>query len=685
MYKYNASVGYILFDEIRCYELESASGDTVEVTSAFGAERTSKINLCTNGTFETDISGWTGTQGTLALASGGVNGGNCLAITGTSGGFCYPWMTVVTTMGKRYKFSAWVRRDAAPTTGYLSFWWVSNPTQEISPTFTTTTTWQKIEFDFTSRGQDRIAMLVWTSTGVTYWDEVELYESDYPTQYAPYSVGTLNSEAKAFRAINISQSSEQRAKITAIEYDADVYADDEEVAVPDIGDTWVEPVAIKPVTDLILMEIASVGTSDGIGARNIFVSFKKPENDFNYRTARIWYKFNKIDEEDSDDAWALLQETSGTSAIITNVIPNYRYTVCVTSVSKDNIESLWDESPKASCVMSDINLRKNMVYDLKVSGLQIVGNPNSITFMGNDCSISWNPTIILSGNNIAGGVANSSSLMESGIAFTTSGEDSLVAASYKMNPSSVTGVGSRFYQSPNAKGAGVSIPQSWFKDYEVKVYSYNTGALLRTEYITDNFYTYTYDKNYIDSASQLNKKFQIEVKARDINLNSSLPVSLVTYNPNITTGSAAGIIHIRDVKAQGTNGGASAVAWTVRDINTEVTDTRNNCTISANRFTLDAGTYEISVHAPIYDSGSARLKLYNQTDGSDVILGPNTDMYGADGNVSTLMGIFTIATSKAFEIQHYASSARANVGFGNAVNVAGVSEIYTDVYMRKIA
>lgn len=537
LYKYNASVGYILFDEARVFELESASGDMVEVASAFSVGRIGQTNLVSNGSFESATTGWTGTNCTLSIGTGlGVNGGNCLVATQTTGAFYYPYYTVSVIPGRRYTFSAWVKQGTdTGASGYLSYWSISDPTEARSDNLTTSSVWTKVEYSFVSNNTgDKVACLVFeTGTGTTLWDEVEVYESAYPTQYAPYSVGTLNSEAKAFRAINISQSSEQRAKITAIEYDESVYADDEEVALPDTGDTWTEVTKIRPVTNLTLMEIPSIGTSDTVGKRSITVSFNRPVDDFNYRTARVWYKFNRIDEEDSDDAWALLTETSGTTATIPEVIPNYRYTVCVTSVSKDNIETLWEESPKAAYNVSDVSFQSTMLLDSRVTGLQIIGNPNSTTFIGTDCNVSWNPSIVLSGNTVAGGVANSTNLMESGVAFSTSDVDSLAVESYKLNANDVTGPGTRLYQSPNAKGAGISIPQTWFKDYEVSVYNYDTGSLLRTEYVTDNFYTYTYDKNYVDNNTQVATKIQIDIKARDINLNSSLPTTLIAYNPSI--------------------------------------------------------------------------------------------------------------------------------------------------------
>ena len=145
---------------------------------------------------------------------------------------------------------------------------------------------------------------------------------------------------------------------------------------------------------------------------------------------------------------------------------------------------------------------------------------------------------------------------------------------------------------------------------------------------------------------------------------------------------------LSDVKANLTDGGTfTSGAWRTRDLNTEDIDTNNIVTLASNQFTLQAGTYRIRATAPAYTVEQAVGKLRNVTDGSDVIIG--TGGYYPNGGRSDvvrteIVGQFTIASAKAFEIQHYCTATQATNGFGVAMGV-GVSEVYTIVELWKIA
>lgn len=148
-------------------------------------------------------------------------------------------------------------------------------------------------------------------------------------------------------------------------------------------------------------------------------------------------------------------------------------------------------------------------------------------------------------------------------------------------------------------------------------------------------------------------------------------------------------ILIQDEKAQGTEGGTFAVAgWRTRDINTEKHDTGNNCTIAANQFTLQPGTYRIHARVPQYSAGLAHARLQNITDGTTVLYSGNVYSNDAavDGYNCVILGMFIIAAAKAFEIQHYCGVGKATNGFGRACNlVAGKVEIYTQVELVRVA
>jgi hypothetical protein len=141
--------------------------------------------------------------------------------------------------------------------------------------------------------------------------------------------------------------------------------------------------------------------------------------------------------------------------------------------------------------------------------------------------------------------------------------------------------------------------------------------------------------------------------------------------------------HARDEKVVGTNGGNStAGSWVTRDVNTVL---RNVLTASlaSNKITLPAGNYRIEASAPAYTVSAHRLRLYNDTDGSQIGLGQNA----ASGSVDTTMTTatlsleFTLAASRAIRIDHYTGFSVTN-GFGLASGVD--TEVYADVKIWRL-
>lgn len=149
-----------------------------------------------------------------------------------------------------------------------------------------------------------------------------------------------------------------------------------------------------------------------------------------------------------------------------------------------------------------------------------------------------------------------------------------------------------------------------------------------------------------------------------------------------------GYILLVDQKANNTSGGSSgALAWTTRDLNTEVVDTQNACTLSANQFTLIAGTYRIEISSPFYRSDRVQTRLRNITDGSTTINGSsmfcdNAALAGQVTTVSRISGRFTIASSKAFALQYWCGTAFATYGLGVETN-SGEVETYSIISIIK--
>ncbi len=145
-------------------------------------------------------------------------------------------------------------------------------------------------------------------------------------------------------------------------------------------------------------------------------------------------------------------------------------------------------------------------------------------------------------------------------------------------------------------------------------------------------------------------------------------------------------IHIRDEKAQNTAGGTFTLgAWRTRDLNTIVADPASLATLGSNQITLPAGTYFVRASAPAVRVSSHQARLQNVTDGTTTMLG-SSEVLGigaTNSDRSFIVGVFTIASSKTFEVQHQSSATQSTNGFGLQGNFA--TEVYTIVELWKVA
>lgn len=151
-------------------------------------------------------------------------------------------------------------------------------------------------------------------------------------------------------------------------------------------------------------------------------------------------------------------------------------------------------------------------------------------------------------------------------------------------------------------------------------------------------------------------------------------------------------VYVREEQASGTQGGTfTSGAWQTRVLNTEVSDTAGIASLSSNRVTLAAGTYRFFARAPVGAVESNRLRLYNITDSSVVATGSTGYCGGYSGTLDSyqdamVRGIFTIASAKAFELQHYCKVTRATDGFGVAggASAGSVVEVYAEIEFWKV-
>ena len=139
-----------------------------------------------------------------------------------------------------------------------------------------------------------------------------------------------------------------------------------------------------------------------------------------------------------------------------------------------------------------------------------------------------------------------------------------------------------------------------------------------------------------------------------------------------------------ETQAAGTNGGTNvATTWTKRVLNTTNINNIAGCSIASSVITLAAGTYTVEASAPFYNVGFGKLKLRNTTDSTTTLIG-NSNNFSTTGTAALLVGSFTIAASKNFELQYYVQSVTATIGLGVASG-GSESEIYGILKVTRIA
>ena len=145
-------------------------------------------------------------------------------------------------------------------------------------------------------------------------------------------------------------------------------------------------------------------------------------------------------------------------------------------------------------------------------------------------------------------------------------------------------------------------------------------------------------------------------------------------------------VKVSDTVASGVEPQANATdAWTTKRIQTEDSDNGALCSILSNQITLAAGTYFCRITSPVnYQSGSHQARLRNITDAATMLVGTpeyqHTD-HDRGTQRSEIVGQFTIAAPKVFEVQHYKA---AGTNWGYPANF-GETEVYTVAEFWKLA
>jgi len=154
----------------------------------------------------------------------------------------------------------------------------------------------------------------------------------------------------------------------------------------------------------------------------------------------------------------------------------------------------------------------------------------------------------------------------------------------------------------------------------------------------------------------------------------------------------ANMLYIEDQKANGTDGGGSSAATqNVRVLNTKVVDNISGASLSSNQVTLPAGTYWVEFDAPattgVVSNSRHKLRLRNTSDASTPVVGSSEFSSSNDDESMTRSvgsGLFVIAGTKVFELQHYTQTALAVYGLGEATS-SGDIEVYARIKIWKVA
>jgi len=149
-------------------------------------------------------------------------------------------------------------------------------------------------------------------------------------------------------------------------------------------------------------------------------------------------------------------------------------------------------------------------------------------------------------------------------------------------------------------------------------------------------------------------------------------------------------VTLKNILSSGSGGGtATAGAWQTLPLNTKIGDLDGVYTLSANQVVVPAGTY-MTVFSQTFYSNYAQLRIYNVTDGAELVLGTSYGEFtgGTGGKVDGPLfgnGIFTIATSKTLEFQYQVSSTFATSGLGVGGGITWGNTVFTEWTLLRIA
>lgn len=257
-----------------------------------------------------------------------------------------------------------------------------------------------------------------------------------------------------------------------------------------------QPADPMPNPGLLPESVENLSVTSNEQPPGLIVSFTPPLED--PRTGGVQnydpnWSHGRIYIRRKDDVWRYHgYEETGEYYIIpgAELVPGKRYEIRVVSVSHDGVPEDITTAPTVEVVYDP----SPEIEPPNVMGLEIKGQGLNTEFTGKDCKFEWRHTSL------------------------------------------VTGAGTDFADSPDL-GAGAGSQDPYHQDYQVKIYI--DDIEVRTEFVTDNSFVYSYEKNCednkdIDGNPDPQRSFTIKVWARNtFNRVSWIPATLAVSNPQL--------------------------------------------------------------------------------------------------------------------------------------------------------
>lgn len=317
---------------------------------------------------------------------------------------------------------------------------------------------------------------VTNSPGTT--DEITVSEAftQAPALADIYFFGEADNVKEDFRIMSLTSGVNGEGKFVLLEHRNEVYDD----TAPDIPDDNYTPAdnELKDVTDLLLTE-GIIYNENGTFVNCVEVSWQKPQY-ANNNTLGIYSYADVYFSDDNGVSWQHAGTSYGTDFQITSSLlrVGYTYKVAVVSAGKYTKRYI-SQSPQDSITLTGGNTAPPAI-----NNLQVYGMGSATYFTGADCKFTW------------------TRVSRYGAGDTGAGED----------------------------GAGYAYCDVNFKDFEIQILV--NGNVVRTEFVTDNWYEYTWEKNAADNNGNAAGEFTIRIWQRNYyNRRSDSYVELAVTNP----------------------------------------------------------------------------------------------------------------------------------------------------------